>query len=472
MIEGTESLAAHHDLKHRAALGSVAASGTLTLVKLGVGLLSGSLALLSEAAHGLVDTGATLVTFFAVRMSGKPADDNHHFGHEKVEALAALFQVFLLLDVAIVVVVEAVRRLNAGHTDVELSVWVFGALALSIGVDTVRWRALRRIAKETHSEALAADAVHFSSDLVATLIVVAGLVAYAAGWKQADALASFGVAGFIAFAAVRLARETIDTLLDAAPEGLAPRLKAVARQVSGVTDVEDVRLRSLGGRVVGDMTVGVARTLPSERILAIQEDVRVAVSKEEPGLEIDVSAVPRALDDETLLERVLLVAAHRRLPIHHVTIQHVAGRTSVSFDVELDGAMRHGAAHEIATALEDAVRDEIGTDVEVESHIEPLSVDELEGQDETPERVETIAARLTEAAKRDGVVFDIHSVRARRCRDGLVVNYHCRIDPARTVSAVHDYVDAMEHAVRTGDSEIFRLVGHAEPPRSTTDSGQ
>lgn len=461
-----------HDLKHRAALSSVAASGILALVKLVAGLFSGSLALLSEAAHGAVDTGATLVTFFAVRESGKPADEDHHFGHEKVEALAALFEVFLLLGVALVVVAEAIRRLRAGHAEVELSFWVFGALALSIGVDLVRWRALKKIAEETRSEALAADAVHFSSDLGASLIVVAGLAAYAAGWKQADAFASFGVAGFIVFAAVRLARETVGTLLDKAPEGLAPRLKAVARGVPGVTDVEDIRLRSLGGRIVGDMVVGVARTLPSERVLAIQDDVRAAICDQEPGLDVAVSAVPRALDDETLLEKVLLVAAYRRLPIHHVTIQHVAGRTSISFDVELDGGMTHGRAHEIATSLENAIRAEIGEDVEVDSHIEPLTVAELEGHDEPPERVAAIARRLSEEAARDGVVYDIHNVRVRRSRDGLAVNYHCRIDPRRTVSAVHDHVDAMEHAVRVDDPEIFRLVGHAEPPRDKTGEGQ
>ena len=458
-------MASDHDLKHGAALGSVAASGMLALVKLAAGLVSGSLALLSEAAHGAVDTGATLVTFFAVRMSGKPADEDHHFGHGKVEALAALFQVFLLLNVALFVVIEAIRRLRSDHVDVELSVWVFGVLALSIGVDLVRWRALRRIANDTHSEALAADAVHFSSDLIASLIVVAGLVAYAAGWQRADAYASLGVAASIAFAAVQLARETVGTLLDKAPDGLAPRLRGIARQVPGVIDVGDIRLRRIGGRVVGDMTVGVARTLPSERVLAIQQDVRAAVSAEEDGLEVAVSALPRALDDETLLERVLLVAAHRRLPIHHVTIQHVAGQTSVSFDVELDGSMTHGRAHEIATALENAVRAEIGSDVEVESHIEPLIVDELEGHDEPADRVAAIARELAKAAERDGVVFDIHSVRARRCCDGLVVNYHCRIDPARTVGEAHDYVDAMEHAVRVSDPEIIRLVGHAEPPR-------
>ena len=455
-----------HDLKHRAGLSSVAASGILTLVKLVAGLFSGSLALLSEAAHGAVDTGATLVTFFAVRQSGKPADEDHHFGHEKVEALAALFEVFLLFDVALVVVVEATRRLSSGHTGVELSAWVFGALLLSIGVDFVRWRSLSHIARRTGSDALAADAVHFSSDLFASLVVLAGLGAYAAGWRQADAYASFGVAALILFAAIRLAFQTVGTLLDKAPEGIAPRLREVALAVPGVTDVEDLRLRRLGGRSVGNMTIGVPRSLPSERVDAVAQAVVRRLNRAEPGTDVVVAAVPRVLNDETLLERVLLVAARRRQAVHHITVQHVDGRTSISFDLEVDGAMPHGKAHEIATALEAAIRSEIGPDIEVESHIEPLSVGVLEGQDESPERTSAIAQSLTEAAVRGGVVFDIHDVRVRRTIDGLVVNYHCRIDPDLSVGAVHDCVDVMEHSVRVADPLIVRLVGHAEPPRT------
>ncbi len=457
-------------LKHRAALSSVAASGALALTKLAAGLFSGSLALLSEAAHGAVDTGATLVTFLAVRESGKPADDDHHYGHDKFEALAALVEVFLLFAVALVVVFEAIRRLMAGHSSVELSVWVFGALGLSIVVDLFRWRALGRIARETRSDALAADAMHFASDFGASLIVLAGLLAYAAGFKQADTVASIGVAGFIGFAAWRLARQTVGTLLDQAPAGLAPRVTDIARNIPGVTDVVGVRLRRLGsGRIAGEMTIGVPRTLSLEHTLATRQAVASALRRDNPALDVSIAAVPRTLDDETILERVLLVAARRRLAVHHVTIQRIADRPSISFDLEVDGAMTHGEAHDIATGLENAVRAEIGVDVEVETHIEPLSP-EFAGQDESAEQVGHIAERLTAAARKTGGVYDIHQVRVRRGRDGLVVNYHCRVDPALSVMAVHDQVDAIEHAVRRECPEIVRLVGHAEPPRKESPS--
>ena len=161
-----------------------------------------------------------------------------------------------------------------------------------------------------------------------------------------------------------------------------------------------------------------------------------ALREDDPVLDISVLAVPRTLDDETIFERVLLVAARRHLAVHHVTIQHVGNVTSISFDLEVDGAMTHGAAHEIATALEGAVREEIGPQVEVESHIEPLTP-ELRGHDESADRVATIAQRLSDAATRGGVIYDVHKVRVRRAPEGLIVNYHCRIDPLQTVNAVH-----------------------------------
>ena len=455
-----------HGVKTMAALSSVAASAALTLVKLLAGLLSGSLALLSEAAHGAVDTGATFVTWLAVRESGKPADDDHHFGHEKFEALAALFQVFLLFDVALVVVVEAVRRLRSGQDAVEITPWVFAVLALSVIVDLVRWRSLARIARATGSDALAADAVHFSSDLVSSLIVAAGLIAYAFGWHEADAFASFGVACVIMLAAARLARKTLDTLLDKAPDGLAPQLRELAQAVPGVTDVGDIRLRRLGGRTVGDMTVGVARTLPLDRIGIIRQAVIDSQRRYDPDLDVAITTAPRTLDDESMLERVLLVAARRRLAVHHVTVQRVGARTSISFDLEVDGAMAHGRAHEIATALEAAISAEVGPGVEVESHIEPLTLRELEGADVDDAMLDKIRLALIDAAAEAHAVHDVHQVRARHTADGLVVNYHCRVDPNLRVAAVHDCVDAVDHAVRVRHPEIVRLVGHAEPFRT------
>ncbi len=209
-------------LKRRVALVSIAASVVLTLVKAIGALLSGSLALLSEALHGLIDIFATVVTYFAVRAADQPADDEHHYGHGKVEALAALAETALLFGLAGAVAWEAVGRLrgDAAHP-VEVTPIVIGMLLFAIAIDITRWRTLSIVARDTRSEALAADALHFSADAVSSGLALAGLIAVSVGFPKGDAIAALGVAAFISVAGYRLARRTVDTLLDAAPPAWA-----------------------------------------------------------------------------------------------------------------------------------------------------------------------------------------------------------------------------------------------------------
>ena len=336
--------------KERAALASIAASALLALGKLVAGLLSGSLALLSAAGDGLLDTGITTLTYFAIRWADKPADEEHHYGHGKVEAVAALAETGLLLVLAVGVLIEATRRL-AGHPaePVEASWPVFAVLIVAIVVDAVRILSLGRIAKATRSDALAADALHFSSDLLASIVVLLGLVAARYGYQQGDSVAALAVALFIAVAGFRLGQRTIDTLVDAAPEGLSARVREVTKEVPGVVGIEVLRLRLAGAQVHGELSIAVPRTMPLELVTRVREAVAAALATAVPELVVTVTANPRAVDTETVLERVLFAAAQQRVPIHHVTVQQIDGAKSVSFDVELDGRMSLGAAHEIAS---------------------------------------------------------------------------------------------------------------------------
>src|SRR5689334_22125203 len=206
------------DIKQRAALTSIAASGGLTLAKAAVGVATGSLAILSEAAHSLLDLAATIMTYFAVRISGRPADDEHHYGHGKVESVTALAETALLFLLSGMVVWEAAHRLIGGQAHaVAVTAWAFGVIVISIVVDFFRARVLYRVAKETSSEALEADALHFGSDMWSSAAVLIGLGAVALGYAWADSAAAIVVAVFICVAGWRLARRTVDTLTDTAP---------------------------------------------------------------------------------------------------------------------------------------------------------------------------------------------------------------------------------------------------------------
>ena len=269
--------------KERVALGSIAASALITLAKGAAGLATGSLALISDAAHSLLDVAATTMTWFAVRAANRPADEEHHYGHGKYESLAALVETAFLFLLSGAVAFEGVRRLLAGESGVEANWAAVGVLIGAIVIDVWRWRQLKRVAAETGSEALEADALHFSSDLVNSVLVLAALGAAALGYPQADALVAIFVALFIAVAGFRLAQRTIGTLLDAAPKGLAERVKAEAERVAGVVSVARVRVRPAGGRVFGELLVRVPRALPLENVAAIKRKVAQAIEDELPG---------------------------------------------------------------------------------------------------------------------------------------------------------------------------------------------
>lgn len=450
--------------KERAALASIMASALLTIGKLVAGLLSGSLALISEAAHGLLDTGATILTWFAVKAADRPADEQHHYGHGKIEAVAALVETGLLVALAGAVAFEAVRRLVLGDGVAVEATWLtYGVLVVSIVVDAVRWRSLARIARETRSEALAADALHFSSDLVSSACVLAGLIAMHFGFVHGDTLAAAGVALFIAIAGYRLGKRTVQTLIDAAPAELTREVRQIVEQTPGVVAIEELRMRPAGSSVFGEVSIAVGRTLPAERIVVIRDDVSKAIAEKFPHAAVTVRATPRALDDESIRERVLLAAARRRLAVHHVTIQQIEGRISVSLDLEVDGRLSHGAAHEIACGLEEGIKAELGADIEVETHIEPLEIRELEGRPAEAEIVRRIADALAAHAAEGGPVGDVHDVRVRATAAGLIVNYHCRVDPQITVRDAHAAVDQLDRRVRSLFPQIVRVVGHAEP---------
>jgi cation diffusion facilitator family transporter len=452
--------------KEKVALGSIAASAALTVAKAAVGILTGSLAILSEAGHSLLDLSATVLTYFAVRISGKPADAEHQYGHGKIESVSALAETALLFLLSGVVIWEAVQRLIGAQAHaVEASAAAFIVIVCSIAVDFFRARTLKRVAKATASEALEADALHFGSDMWSSVAVLIGLCGVAAGLPWADATAAIVVAVFICIAGWRLGRRTIDTLTDTAPAGVRERVTAIARQVPGVVAVERVRARPAGAVLFVDLGVGVSRTLPLDRVTAIKEQLTRAIRAELPQSEVTITTEARALDDETVRERVMVIARDLGLAIHHVAVQAISGRLSVSADLEVEGTQSLTAAHETASRLEDAVRDELGPDVEVETHIEPLPADVLAGRDAAAARVDAVREALATLAAEIPDLGEVHDVRVRETADGEIVNFHCWVDPALSVSAVHDMVDALERRLRRRFPTIQRVIGHAEPRR-------
>jgi len=450
--------------KEQAALGSIAASAGLAAAKAVIGLLTGSLAILSEAGHSLIDLSATVLTYFAVRISGKPADAEHQYGHGKVESVTALAETALLFLLGAIVIWEAAQRLiGADRHAVEASAAAFAVIAISIVVDFFRARTLGRIAKATWSEALEADALHFGSDMWSSIAVLIGLGGVRLGFPWADATAAIVVAVFICIAGYRLGRRTINTLTDTAPAGVSETVAAIARLEPGVVVVERVRARPAGAVLFVELGVGVSRTLPLDRVAAIKKRLSRDIRAVLPNAEVTITEEPRALDNETARERVMMIARNRGLAIHHVAVQAISGQLSVSADLEVEGTLSLTAAHDIASRLEEAVREELGTNVEVETHIEPLPADVLAGHDASAARIAEVRDVLVQLAAAMPDLGEVHDVRVRETADGEIVNFHCDVAPSHSVSAVHDMVDALERRLRRSFPVIQRVICHAEP---------
>ena len=410
------------------------------------------------------------MTYFAVRISGKPADEEHHYGHGKVESVTALAETALLFVLSGVVIWEATKRLlnDQGHI-VEASLAAFAVIVVSIVVDFFRARLLYRVAHETASEALEADALHFSSDMWSSMAVLVGLGGVAFGYQWADSAAALVVAVFVCLAGWRLGRRTIDTLTDTAPPGSAETIRRIAGRVPGVVAVDGVRVRPVGDKLFVEVGGGGEpnaaarpRRCPEGRGRRRYPSGNAA----RRGRRRCRAARARRRD------RAGARHGDRPQPGRSpcTTSPCTTSAASALFRSiwRSIASSRSASAHDIADKLEAALREELGTAVEVETHIEPLQPPEAAGREAPPERVRAVEMTLAEIAAESGMIRDVHNVRVRETDEGEIVNFHCRVDPALSVQAVHEKVDEVERALRRRSPSIKRVIGHAEPQRLTT----
>src|SRR6266545_4870381 len=303
-----------HSIKTNVAAISIFASAGMAAAKFAVGIAIGSLALISEALHSSVDVIATVITWLVVRVSDQPADEEHHYGHGKFESLSALFVIALLYVLAGGILVESWSRLREGAPPPTLSAIPFVVLVIDIAVNFWRARALHRTARETRSQALAADALHFASDVLGSVAVIIGLALTGLGYAWGDSVAAIGVAVMISILGLRLGRSTIETLLDRAPVGASEKAIAAIRAVPGVVGVERLRVRMVGPTHFIDAIAKVPRTYPIDRVEAIKKAAQAAVTEALGDADLTFTAVPVARDNESVRERIMVIARNSGPP--------------------------------------------------------------------------------------------------------------------------------------------------------------
>lgn len=288
--------------KRVVAISSVLAAIGLTAIKILVGLITGSLGILAEAAHSALDLIAAIVTYLAVRISGKPADAEHPYGHGKVENLSALFETVLLLVTCIWIIHEAYDRLFVKAVSVDASIWGFFIMGISILIDTSRSRALYRVARKYNSQALEADALHFSTDIWSSVVVIFGLllvkisdwIPQLSALHKADAIAATGVALIVIYISIELGLRTLRALLDTAPKGLAEKITRIAETVPGVHDMHNVRVRNSGSHTFIDAHVHVDGAQTLEEAHRLTDAIEQAIRESVPDADVTVHPEPHA----------------------------------------------------------------------------------------------------------------------------------------------------------------------------------
>ena len=458
--------------KRGAALQSVLAASGITLLKILTGLSTGSLGMLSEAAHSSIDLMASGMTLFSVRVSDRPADDDHTYGHGRVESLSAFVETGLMLGSSVWIVLEAVRRILRFHKGAPLnlhaSIWPVVVLLLSVAVDWTRSRQLARVAREEHSQALAAEALHFGTDIWSSLAVLAGLGASFAGERfgirsleLADPLAAVLVSGIILRVTWKLARETIDALLDATPPEMRDQMVDAIRGVEGVLFVHDVRMRRAGSRYFADVAVGIPRNTTFQRSEQIVFAATAAVQHVMPGTDVVVRTVPTAQVEESVFDRVRAVAQRSNYAIHDVTVQQVEDGLAVELHLELPEHMPLREAHETATRIEAEMRGEVPEIRSVITHIEAE-----ESTIETAERLANdrlLEGEVCRAAEAYPEIEDVHNIVALRKGDHVQISCHCSMPDDLPMGTVHRIISQMEAAFLRTQPEVDRLLIHPEP---------
>lgn len=452
--------------KKKVAFYSILASIGMIVGKGLVGFVTGSLAIWADAVHSMVDLGASTVTFFAVAISDKPADQDHHFGHGKVESLAALFQVFLLLATCIWFFHKATSKLLSGHSAAEFSLWALGVIIVSIVIDVNRVIVLRRTARKYHSQALAADALNFYTDIFSSLVVLIGLtgIYYEIYW--ADAVAAIGVAIFIFGASLRMGKQAIDVLLDKAPGKTEEIIRQAATAFPEIIEISRFRERSDGRKIFVDAVLRVDRSLSFARANRISDRFDFRLKKKLPDVDITLSLIPASQANEAIVDAIRYAVSSLGLTPHHLIINHGSQGYFVSMHLEMPGTITLDEAHTKASLATSVLHESIDDLYKVIIHTEPHKGEEklpeasIELADLNLDKAPRLVKQIVESFPG---VEDCHNIILTPYPDGLALSADMRMEGTMTLKESHSNSVEVEKKLRAEIPQINSITLHLEP---------
>lgn len=461
-------------LKKQVTLRSMMAAAAMTLLKLLAGLFSGSLGVLSDAAHSALDLAGTSLTFFAVRVSDKPADEGHTYGHGKFENLSAFLEAGLMAISCAWIIWEAGQRIV--HREVELrhSIWPALVLITSIGVDYWRSRQLKKAAELTGSPALATDAFHFASDIWSTVAVLVGLGAswlgqtYGIAWLDyADPVAAIFVSLTILRVTISLTRETIAVLMDEVPAETRRGIVRAVQNIDGVLAVEQARVRRAGAAYFVDLTLALPRLSTFEHTDDLVKRATEAVHRVLPQADVVIHPVPREKIAESVFDKVRAVAARNNVNVHDLSIQSLDGRLRAEQHVELDETLPLIKAHAFVSALEAEILREAPEIDSVLTHIEsePATIEHPGVNVAADRKIETA---LRSAATHYPEISDVHEITVARSGEHIYLSCHCTLPDELPMSRVHEIITSLEDRFKLECPEVYRVTIHPEPITDNT----
>jgi cation diffusion facilitator family transporter len=444
--------------QRRTALVSIFAALALIGLKLGAGLASGSLGLVSEAIHSGTDLVAALLTFFAVGVAGRPADTGHPYGHGKAEHLAALGEATILVLASLFLSFRALSYLvGSSEPDVRAAWYAFLVIGIVLVIDASRTLVSLRGSRRYSSAALQANALHFASDFAGTTAVLVGLVFVAAGYPGGDSLAALFVAALVLLAATRLIRSNIDVLMDRMP---AHAHEAARQAIAGVdppVELRRLRVRQSAGRHFADVVIGVPPGAAVGQGHAAADAVEDAVQQALPNSDVVVHVEPRT-DEEALRERVhaAALAVRRVREVHNVRVVTVDGGVEVGLHIKLPGELPLADAHDVASEVEDAIGEAVPSVVSVRTHLEPLREEKPGERPAAPDerQIVEVVRELTGEPPRE--------IRFIQTDEGLLLFVTVRVSGASLAEA-HKQASEIEERIRADRPEIADVVVHTEP---------
>jgi cation diffusion facilitator family transporter len=444
--------------QRRTALGSVLAAAALIGLKLGTGLATGSLGLLSEALHSGTDLIAALLTFFAVGVSGRPADTGHQYGHGKAEHLAALAEGAILVLASVAIVWRAIVRLTGNSTaQVHAEWYALAVIGIVIVIDIARTLASARAARRYGSVALSSNALHFATDLAGSVAVLIGLVLVRAGYHDADSIAALFVAAIVLVAAVRLMRRNVDVLMDIVPADEEETARRAIAAINPPVELRRLRMRQAAGRYFADVVIGVSFEQAVGQGHAAADQVEQAVQSALPEADVVVHVEPLGGEQATR-ERAhaAALAVPRVREVHNVSVVSVDSGLEVSLHLKLPGDLHLDEAHAIAEEVERAIRQAAPEIASVQTHLEPLAEEsaaaEVAGDAETVAR---IVRRETGGEPQELRFLDTG--------EGLVAFLTLKVDGATPLADAHAEASRVEELIRRERPEIADVIVHTEP---------